>query len=113
MKSWRLSPLKRPGSLATRVTRKRLIATLRQRMISVRATLIGSEPGVRSKRSMTFLPSKIPLIQAPMAGAQGPDLAIAVCRAGGLGSLPSAMLTPALLREQIAAVRGKTEAPVT
>ena len=22
---------------------------------------------------MTFLPSKIPLIQAPMAGAQGPD----------------------------------------
>jgi nitronate monooxygenase len=60
---------------------------------------------------MTFLPSKIPLIQAPMAGAQGPDLAIAVCRAGGLGSLPSAMLTPDLLREQIAAVRGKTEAP--
>jgi nitronate monooxygenase len=60
---------------------------------------------------MTFLPSKIPLIQAPMAGAQGPDLAIAVCRAGGLGSLPSAMLTPDLLREQIAAVRGQTEAP--
>ena len=60
---------------------------------------------------MTFLPSKIPLVQAPMAGAQGPDLAIAVCRAGGLGSLPSAMLTPDLLREQIAAVRGKTEAP--
>ena len=60
---------------------------------------------------MTFLPSKIPLIQAPMAGAQGPDLAIAVCRAGGLGSLPAAMLTPDRLRDQIAAVRQATDAP--
>jgi len=60
---------------------------------------------------MTFLPSIIPLIQAPMAGAQGPELAIAVCRAGGLGSLPAAMLTPDHLREQIGAVRGETNAP--
>ena len=60
---------------------------------------------------MTFLPSKIPLIQAPMAGAQGPDLAIAVCKAGGLGSLPAAMLTPDRLREQIAAVQQATDAP--
>ena len=60
---------------------------------------------------MTFLPSKIPLIQAPMAGAQGPELAIAVCRAGGLGSLPAAMLTPDRLREQTAAVRQATDAP--
>jgi nitronate monooxygenase len=60
---------------------------------------------------MMFLPSIIPLIQAPMAGAQGPELAIAVCRAGGLGSLPAAMLTPDHLREQIAAVRGETNAP--
>jgi nitronate monooxygenase len=60
---------------------------------------------------MTFLPSVIPLIQAPMAGAQGPELAIAVCKAGGLGSLPAAMLTPDRLREQIAAVRRETSAP--
>jgi nitronate monooxygenase len=60
---------------------------------------------------MTFLSSKIPLIQAPMAGAQGPELAIAVCRAGGLGSLPAAMLTPDRLREQIATVRKATDAP--
>jgi nitronate monooxygenase len=60
---------------------------------------------------MAFLPSKIPLIQAPMAGAQGPDLAIAVCWAGGLGSLPCAMLTPDLLRKEIAAVRAVTKAP--
>jgi nitronate monooxygenase len=60
---------------------------------------------------MTFLPSAIPLIQAPMASAQGAELAIAVCRAGGLGSLPAAMLTPERLREQIAAVRRETNAP--
>jgi nitronate monooxygenase len=60
---------------------------------------------------MTFLPSKIPLVQAPMASAQGPELAIAVCQAGGLGSLPAAMLTPDGLREQIATVRNATSAP--
>jgi nitronate monooxygenase len=60
---------------------------------------------------MTFLPSQIPLIQAPMASAQGPELAIAVCQAGGLGSLPAAMLTPDRLREQIATVRKATSAP--
>src|ERR1700723_341181 len=60
---------------------------------------------------MTFLPSKIPIVQAPMASAQGPELAIAVCRAGGLGSLPAAMLTPDRLREQIAKIRNATSAP--
>jgi nitronate monooxygenase len=60
---------------------------------------------------VTFLPSTIPLIQAPMAGAQGPEITIAVCKAGGLGSLPAAMLTPDGLREQIAAVRQATDAP--
>jgi nitronate monooxygenase len=60
---------------------------------------------------MTFLPSKIPLIQAPMASAQDAVLAIAVCKAGGLGSLPAAMLTPDRLREQIAEVRKATSAP--
>jgi nitronate monooxygenase len=60
---------------------------------------------------MPFLPSKLPLIQAPMAGAHGPELTIAVCKAGGLGSLPTAMLTPDRLREQISAVREATDAP--
>jgi len=60
---------------------------------------------------MSFLPSTLPLIQAPMAGAQGYALAIAVCRAGGLGSLPAAMLSADMLREQIALVRANTAAP--
>jgi nitronate monooxygenase len=55
--------------------------------------------------------STIPIIQAPMAGAQGPELCVAVCNAGGLGSLPCAMLTPQMAQEQIAAVRSRTQAP--
>jgi len=37
---------------------------------------------------------ELPIIQAPMAGAQGSALAVAVSNAGGLGSLPCAMLSP-------------------
>ncbi len=58
-----------------------------------------------------FLPSRLPIIQAPMAGSQGVELCVAVAEAGGLGSLPAAMLTPALLREQVGAVRARTRAP--
>ncbi|MBL8335595.1 MAG: nitronate monooxygenase [Rhodoferax sp.] len=50
-----------------------------------------------------------PLIQAPMAGVQGSALALAVSGAGGLGSLPCAMLSPDALRaelQRIQAVEG-------
>lgn len=53
----------------------------------------------------------LPLIQAPMAGVQGSALALAVCRAGGLGSLPCAMLTPAQLKQELQALRAGTERP--
>src|SRR5271163_2712896 len=58
-----------------------------------------------------FLPSRLPIIQAPMPGSQGVELCAAVCEAGGLGSLPSAMLTPSELRDQIAEIRRRTSAP--
>lgn len=58
-----------------------------------------------------WLPSRLPIIQAPMAGSQGVELCVAVCEAGGLGSIPSAMLTPSTLRDQIAEVRARTHAP--
>lgn len=48
---------------------------------------------------------ELPLVQAPMAGAQGSALAIAVGRAGGLGSLPAAMLSPDALRTELNALR--------
>jgi nitronate monooxygenase len=48
---------------------------------------------------------ELPVVQAPMAGAHVGALAIAVGRAGGLGSLPCAMLDPAAIRREIAAIR--------
>lgn len=59
---------------------------------------------------MTTLPSRLPLIQAPMVGSSSP-LAIAVCEAGGLGSLACAALGPQQLRDEIAAIRARTPAP--
>jgi len=53
-----------------------------------------------------------PIILAPMAGAMDAALAAEVSAAGGLGSLPCAMLTPAQLRDQFAQIRDKTEKPV-
>jgi len=45
------------------------------------------------------------LVQAPMANVQPPELAIAVSRAGGLGSIAGATLSPGALRETIRSVR--------
>lgn len=44
---------------------------------------------------------RYPIIQAPMAGVQDSVLALAVTRAGALGSLPAAMLSLATLREEL------------
>lgn len=46
-----------------------------------------------------------------MAGVQLSALAVAVCKAGGLGSLPCAMLTHAEIREEIAAIKAQTDKP--
>lgn len=54
---------------------------------------------------------KKPIIQAPMAGVQGSRLAIAVCQAGGLGSLPCAMLSNKQIEQEIAHIRAHTDAP--
>lgn len=64
-----------------------------------------------SDRLTALLGCRLPVIQAPMAGAQNSRLAIAACRAGALGSLPAAMLTPEQLRAEISAVRAATDAP--
>ncbi len=53
----------------------------------------------------------LPLIQAPMAGSQGSELAIAVSNAGALGSLPAAMLQPDTLRAELAAIKAASSKP--
>jgi nitronate monooxygenase len=58
-----------------------------------------------------LLRTDLPIIQAPMAGAQGSALAIAVSEAGGLGSLPAAMLPPEALEKELAALAAGTRRP--
>ncbi|WP_111657890.1 NAD(P)H-dependent flavin oxidoreductase [Isoalcanivorax indicus] len=55
-----------------------------------------------------FAGCELPLVQAPMAGSQDARLAVAVMRAGGLGSLPCAMLSAELLQQNLRQLR---EAP--
>ncbi len=57
------------------------------------------------------IPSRFPLLQAPMAGAQGSALALAVCAAGGVGGLPAAMLAPEALRAELQLLRAQAQGP--
>ncbi|MGB8972131.1 MAG: nitronate monooxygenase family protein [Pseudomonas capeferrum] len=57
------------------------------------------------RRILDLLGVELPILQAPMAGATGSAMAIAVGAAGGLGALPCAMLTAAQIAEEIAAFR--------
>lgn len=54
---------------------------------------------------------ELPIVQAPMAGVQASRLALAVSTAGGLGSLPCALLSPARLREELTALRAASDKP--
>ena len=54
---------------------------------------------------------ELPIVQSPMAGVQASRLAIAVSSAGGLGSLPCAMLSPESIAEEIRAIRAATDKP--
>jgi nitronate monooxygenase len=54
---------------------------------------------------------ELPIIQAPMASAQGSALAIAVSNAGALGSLPCGMLGLDAMRAEIAAIKAATRRP--
>ena len=54
---------------------------------------------------------ELPIVQAPMAGVQTGVMAVAVSNAGGLGSLPCAMLTPDGLRNELQLITAQTSRP--
>ncbi|MCC4797124.1 2-nitropropane dioxygenase [Enterovibrio norvegicus] len=58
-----------------------------------------------------LLGTELPIIQAPMAGVQDSELAIAVCRAGGLGSIPCGMLTIDQIVNETQRIREATTQP--
>jgi len=54
---------------------------------------------------------ELPIIQAPMAGAQGHALAVAVSNAGALGSIGCATLSIDAMRSELAAIKAGTGKP--
>ena len=67
------------------------------------------------QRFLTLFQTQLPIIQAPMAGVQDHRLAVAVCNAGGLGSLPAAMLSLEALKAELTQITtllsAKTDKP--
>nr|WP_222858552.1 nitronate monooxygenase [Rhizobium mesosinicum] len=61
---------------------------------------------------MDLFEIELPVIQAPMAGASDPEMAIAVSEAGGLGSLPSAQYSVQQLRDALTSIRAATKKPI-
>ena len=63
-------------------------------------------------RIRNLLGIELPIIQAPMAGPVLSDMVIAVSEAGGLGSLPCALLSAEAARAELAAIRSRTSKPI-
>jgi nitronate monooxygenase len=63
-------------------------------------------------RLIDLFKTEFPIVLAPMAGVMDAELVIAVAEGGGLGSLPSAMLSPEKAREQVNIIRQRVRAPV-
>jgi len=64
------------------------------------------------RRLLDRLNIEHPIIQAPMAGVQDWELAAVVAEAGGLGSLPCAMLSADKMREEMGKIRARTQKPI-
>jgi nitronate monooxygenase len=62
-------------------------------------------------RLVDLLGIEVPIIQAPMAGAVSPEMVIQVSEAGGLGSLPCAMLTPEQARNDLGVAGARCTSP--
>ncbi|MGZ0703378.1 NAD(P)H-dependent flavin oxidoreductase [Pseudomonas piscis] len=63
-------------------------------------------------RLLDLLGIALPIIQAPMAGPAGSAMVIGASRAGALGSLPCAMLSPEQIRQEVQVIRSATRTPL-
>jgi nitronate monooxygenase len=68
--------------------------------------------GEQIKRFLDLTGVELPVIQAPMAGATTTEMVIATSEAGGLGSLPGAMLSIDQMRSALDQIRATTRKPI-
>ena len=64
-----------------------------------------------NRKLLDLLNIDLPVIQAPMAGANDAEMVVAVSEAGGLGSLPCGMLDSTQAQNQIGAIQQRTDKP--
>jgi nitronate monooxygenase len=64
------------------------------------------------QRIIKLLGIETPILQAPMAGADSPEMAIAVTGAGGLGALACAMLSPEQVLAAVSGIRAAVKGPL-
>ncbi|MBO9708074.1 MAG: nitronate monooxygenase [Caulobacter sp.] len=64
------------------------------------------------RRILDLLGIAQPILQAPMAGASTPAMAVGVAKAGGLGALPSAQYTVDQARAAVGEFRAAVDAPI-
>ncbi|SDA37677.1 nitronate monooxygenase [Pseudomonas sp. NFACC15-1] len=62
-------------------------------------------------RLLDLLGIELPIIQGPLAGVTGPAMVVATCNAGGLGSMPAAMLDVEQLRQALTTISEQTDKP--
>ena len=66
----------------------------------------------QDRRFLDLVGIEIPIVQAPMAGSVSSEMVIAVSEAGGLGSLPCAMLNAEQIRTELGIIRQRTARPI-
>lgn len=64
------------------------------------------------RRLLDLFKIEVPIVQAPMAGAQDADIMIGAAQGGALASLPCALMTVEKAREQINIVRQRVSTPL-
>lgn len=69
-------------------------------------------PAWPDRRILDLFGIDLPIVQAPMAGPTTPQMVVAVSEAGGLGSLPCAMLGLDQVREALQTIRNGTSRPI-
>src|SRR6266481_5220310 len=65
-----------------------------------------------NNRILQLFGIQLPIIQAPMAGSVFSEMVVAVSEAGGLGSLPCALLSLEQMRSELEAIRRHTSRPI-
>ncbi len=66
----------------------------------------------QDRRIVDLFGIELPIVQAPMAGASTPEMAIALSEAGGLGSIPAALYSYEQLGAALKQVRATTKNPI-